>query len=73
MPRITDSYSSPMDFCRFCFPDEADAEEQYSTPVPDSENDGRGNCFEHNSPHPWYEGDDYTCHACGKQLTEEDE
>lgn len=72
MPRITDSNSGPVDFCRRCFPrNEQLAAAEYRFQVPDHANDGRGCCFEYECDHPWYE-DWYTCAKCGKPLTEED-
>lgn len=73
MPRITDSNSSPMDFCRRCFPrPERVAAFKYQFPVSDRANDGRGCCFEYECDHPEYECDDYTCEKCGERLTKED-
>ncbi len=71
MPRIYDSANNPIDFCRDCFPDEASAEEEFGN-VGDGP-DGRGNCFGYDDMHPDYDECDYTCHECGKLLTNEDD
>lgn len=72
MPRLTDSNSGPVDFCRDCFPCEGDAAERYQFAVNPNANDGRGDCFEYECDHPDYECDDYTCHLCGCELTRRD-
>ncbi len=69
MPRIYTSANDSLDFCVDCFPDMAEAEEDYGD-VGDGPDD-RGNCFAHNAEHPAYD-DDYECEACGKTLTEAD-
>jgi hypothetical protein len=73
MPRIYDSASDPMDFCKWCFPEEAEAEELYGDVTLTGEGpDGRGNCFGWEAEHPPYSDTDYTCDTCGKTLTDED-
>lgn len=71
MPRIYDSTSDPLDFCRKHFPaTEEKAWENYghSGDGPD----GRGNCFRYDDDHPPYSYHDYRCHICGKRLTDKD-
>jgi hypothetical protein len=34
--------------------------------------DDRGNCFGHDSDHPPYEGEGYTCEECGTELKDDD-
>lgn len=70
MPRIYDSTSSPIDFCRDCFPSPFDGLEEYG----DVGNgpDGRGNCFGYDAEHPPYENEDYVCTKCRRLLEEED-
>jgi hypothetical protein len=76
--RIYASDNDPLDFCRQCFPCEAEAFELYGHrgDGPDNRGDGpdnRGNCFEHDAEHPDYDGyAGYRCHACGKRLGEQD-
>jgi len=74
MPRIYDSASDPIDFCKRCFPkSEAAAEKQYGDVSKTGDGpDGRGNCFGYNEDHPPYEECDYDCEKCGKRLTEND-
>jgi hypothetical protein len=69
MPRIYTSANDPLDFCADCFPDCAEAEEDYG----DIGTAPEGNCFEHNAEHPLYEGWGYTCERCKKKLTKEDD
>jgi len=71
MPRICDSTSGPIDFCKRCFPSETTAKKLYYN-LGDGP-DGRGNCFDYDACHPDYEGDDYKCSKCGKPLTSNDE
>ena len=73
MPRLTNSDSGPFDFCRPCFPDMEDAEENYRYPVAPDANDGRGDFFEYECDHPPYDCEDYTCEGCGKSLTGRDD
>lgn len=68
--RIYTSASDPLDFCRYCSPDETEAEELFGN-VGDGP-DGRGNCFGYDEDHPPYEDTDYTCHCCGEPLTDKD-
>jgi hypothetical protein len=70
VPRIYDSQSNPLDFCKPCFPSEEDAEEEYGN-VGDGP-DGRGNCFGYNDEHPPYEYEDYVCENCGAELKARD-
>lgn len=70
MPRICDSYSSPIDYCLVCMPTEGEAAQRHKRPVPDSANDGRGCCFFYDADHPYYEGEGYTCVKCGVALTD---
>ncbi len=71
MPRIYDSTSSPLDFCKKHFPSERTAIARYGN-VGDGP-DGRGNCFGYNDDHPPYAGEDYKCETCNKPLTENDD
>ena len=73
MPRVYDSDSSPINYCRDCFPDEAEAEALHKFPVRPTDNDGRGCCFDWGSDHPPYDGEDYRCHKCRKLLTGKDD
>jgi hypothetical protein len=62
-----------VDFCRKCFPSEAEAEAEYGDesktgPGPDD----RGNCFEYNSDHPDYEDVEYRCEKCNRLLHDKD-
>ena len=69
MPRVRDSQSGPVDFCIEHFPvTEEEAFEEFGN-LGDGP-DGRGNCFAYNDDHPDYQGEGYTCHVCGKELTE---
>ncbi len=72
MPRIYDSSSSPLDFCKKCFShlDEDEAFDLYghSGDGPDD----RGNCFGFDDSHPDYEGEGYRCHECKVLLTDHD-
>lgn len=70
MPRIRTSQSDPLDFCKQCFPNEADAMELYYN-LGDGP-DERGNCFGYEDDHPAYECENYTCEKCGRLLKEED-
>lgn len=72
MPRICDSTSEPIDFCADCFPKSEDAAHDEFGDVGDGP-DGRGNCFEYDTEHPSYEFEDYRCHRCKCQLTEDDD
>lgn len=73
MPRIYDSASNPLDFCRACYPPEPDAERRYGQVARTGTGpDNRGNCYGYDAEHPPYEGEDYTCHKCGDALGEED-
>lgn len=53
MPRIIDSTSDPMDFCKKCFPSKAVAKAKYAD-IGHGQDD-RGNCFAHNADHPPYD------------------
>ena len=73
MPRIYDSASDPLDFCKRCFPGEKTAEKRYANVAVTGEGpDGRGNCYGYNEDHPPYEDTDYTCHTCHRRLGEND-
>ena len=74
MPRIYDSASGPVDYCRRCFPKTVEAAEaKHKFPVLPTDNDGRGCCFSYDDSHPGYDGEDYTCEKCGRLLTGEDD
>jgi len=70
MPRICDSASNPIDFCKACLPDCETAEEEFGNKGDGP--DGRGNCFEYDTDHPDYDGEGYTCESCNKLLTSRD-
>ena len=73
MPRIYDSANDPLDFCKECFPEETEAEEEYGNSSKTGEGpDDRGNCFSYDAEHPDYEGEEYTCQVCNKLLEAED-
>lgn len=71
MPRIYSSANDPFDFCKRCFPSEAEATEEYGD-VGDGPDD-RGNCFDYDAGHPEYEGTGYTCHTCNRELKPSDD
>jgi len=72
MPRIYDSRSNPIDFCKKCFPSESVAKKKYAN-LGDGPDD-RGNCFSYDEDYPDYEDfeDNYTCEKCNKKLTNKD-
>ena len=72
MPRIFTSASDPIDFCRHCFPSEKSAAKDSRFNNDEEGPDGRGNCFGWDAEHPPYEGEDYKCHDCRSELTEQD-
>ena len=73
MPRIYDSASDPLDFCKRCFPTERVAEWKYGNVKVTGEGpDGRGNCFGYDCEHPDYGRDEYRCYRCKRELTEYD-
>lgn len=68
MPRIYDSESNPVDYCRRCFPKtEAKA---YAIHGGGEGPDGRGDCFGYDCEHPPYSDypDEYECYKCGMSL-----
>ncbi len=69
MPRIYDSASNPLDFCRRCFPKtEAAARREYGDVNKTGEGpDGRGNCFGYDDFHGEYTDEEATCEKCGKE------
>lgn len=74
MPRIYRSDDEPLDFCKNCFPNEADAEEEYGDVEKWGEGpDKRGNCFGYNSAHPPYVETDYRCETCNRLLVARDD
>ena len=72
MPRIYDSTSNPLDFCKRCFPKTEDVAFKRYGNLGDGP-DGRGNCFGYNDEHPSYDDTDYRCEKCGKKLTAADD
>lgn len=73
MPRIYTSCSDPLDFCKGCFPSEAEATAEYGdTAKTGTGPDGRGNCFDFDADHPEYSDTDYTCESCGRRLRSRD-
>jgi hypothetical protein len=68
--RIYTSCSDPIDFCKGCAPDEDEAQELFGNGGDGP--DGRGNCFDYDCEHPPYDGEGYTCHECGEELTDGD-
>ena len=72
MPRIYDSRSNPLDFCKRHFPrKESIAFTKYGH-LGDGP-DNRGNCFGYDAEHPDYEGTGYKCEVCKKKLTGDDD
>lgn len=72
MPRVYNSCSEPIDFCRVHFPrTEAIAFAKYGN-LGDGP-DERGNCFDYDADHPPYEETDYTCEVCHRMLTARDD
>jgi len=68
MPRIYDSESNPVDYCRRCFPKtEAKA---YAIHGGGEGPDDRGDCFAYDAEHPDYADDPdmYRCYVCNKEL-----
>ena len=73
MPRVYDSASNPLDFCRRHFPTENEAETEYGNVTKYGEGpDDRGNCFGWDAEHPDYSDGDYTCTLCHKRLASKD-
>lgn len=72
MPRIYTSANDPLDFCRKHFPKTEEAAKEEFGNVGDGPDD-RGSCFDYDASHPDYEGNDYHCHECGKELTAHDD
>ena len=73
MPRVYDSASNPLDFCKGHMPHEEVAERRYGNVAKTGQGpDGRGNCFGYDAEHPDYGGEDYNCRTCKKRLTSED-
>jgi len=73
MPRIYNTASEPLDFCKRCFPSKKTAEIRYGDVRKTGEGpDDRGNCFDYDSDHPPYSDTDYTCETCGKRLSDRD-
>ena len=74
MPRIYDSASNPVDFCKRCFPKTEEAALARFGNVGDGP-DGRGNCFGYDDEHPPYaeQNPAYRCHTCRAKLTEKDD
>jgi len=73
MPRIYDSESNPVDYCKPCFPKtEAEAFKKHGHEGDGP--DGRGNCFGYDADHPDYEDGfmDYRCHTCRRKLKARD-
>ena len=71
MPRIYDSSSEPVDYCRRHFPSLAVAERRHGHAGHGP--DGRGDCFAYDAAHPPYDGEGYSCKTCGRELTDHDE
>ena len=72
MPRIYDSQSNPLDFCKRCFPKTEEMAFALYGNLGDGPDD-RGNCFGYDDEHPPYEETDYRCAACKRRLTGEDD
>jgi len=70
--RIYTSTSDPIDFCKRCFPKNIPSAFKHYGNMGDGP-DGRGNCFDYESDHPAYEGEDYHCEKCRKLLTSRDD
>jgi len=73
VPRVYDSQSNPIDFCKRHFPSEKTALAKFGN-LGDGP-DGRGNCFGYECEHPDYTDDPdmYRCHTCKKNLTANDD
>ena len=72
MPRVYDSQSNPVDYCKRCFP----ATEAVAFKLHGHSGDGpdgRGNCFGYDAEHPEYDDTDYVCERCGRKLTGRDD
>lgn len=65
--RIYTGWNDALDFCKSCFPSEAEARKRYNHGTGP---DGRGNCFGYDDMHPDYDGEGYRCEKCGKMLTD---
>ncbi len=74
MPRIYDSTNDPLDFCALCWlkfcPTEAIAIKRFhgNGVGPDD----RGDCWAFDAEHPDYQGEEYVCSTCGRELVKED-
>lgn len=68
MPRIYDSQSNPIDYCKRHFPTEDVA--YFVHGHKGDGPDGRGNCFGYDCEHPDYDDDPemYKCEVCGCTL-----
>jgi hypothetical protein len=66
MPRIYTSTNDPIDFCKSCMPNEADAWNAYG--MLGNGPDDRGNCYGYDAEHPPYHPSGYTCEKCRKRL-----
>ena len=75
MPRIYDSASNPVDYCRRCFPKtEKVAQALHGIESGAGEGpDERGDCFDFNADHPDYDSWQYACDECGKRLNRADD
>lgn len=70
--RIYTAANDPLDFCRDCGPKSEDEARRLYGLVGEGP-DGRGNCFAYRADHPRYDGNDYQCHDCRRDLTDEDD
>lgn len=67
--RIFTSNNIPLDFCFVCAPKENKARKEYGH-IGDGP-DNRGNCFAYDTEHPPYEPEQYYCHNCGDELSQD--
>ena len=73
MPRIYDSVDDPYDYCKKCFPSEAEAKKRH---------DKKGHIYgplsaviniSYDAWHPSYDNEDCRCHDCEKPLDGSDD
>lgn len=67
MPRIYDHENNPLDFCRSCWPRNAD-EAREALDLPKDWDEGNYEC----SHPPYFECEGYSCEICDLLLTDKD-
>jgi hypothetical protein len=73
MPRIYDSASNPVDFCKKHFP-KTEGHAELILGNKGEGPDGRGNCFAYDAEHPSYDDfGDYQCAVCHRTLSASDD